>query len=167
MLTGCGGNAKREDKELKIGFLGSRQAVSESAPELLWGMETAKEDLNRKYQEQGYTVTVEFFDDRGEKGGAAEPGKGDFGPGGHRLCVCSQSGRGAGKGGKETCQGRADDLLAGRGGTGRPAVKKTSISSIIPIAWPPRRRRQRIISGGPVSEGSPRPILPGRFETGV
>lgn len=75
VLTGCGGNAKREDKELKIGFLGSRQAVSESAPELLWGMETAKEDLNRKYQEQGYTVTVEFFDDRGEKGGAAEQAK--------------------------------------------------------------------------------------------
>lgn len=71
MLSGCGENAYRKDKEIKVGLLLSQQAVTEQASELLWGIETAEEDLERKYGQQGYTITTEVFDDGGKKGEAA------------------------------------------------------------------------------------------------
>lgn len=75
VLTGCGKQTMREDKEIKIAFLCSYREINDTVPELFWGMDMAVEDLNRKYRSQGYTVSTEFFDDGGEKGGAVKQAK--------------------------------------------------------------------------------------------
>lgn len=72
LLAGCRGQENpRQDKTLRIGFLGSQQTISQETPEILLGLDLAMEDLNRKYGQRGYDISYEFFDDKGESGGAA------------------------------------------------------------------------------------------------